>query len=96
MQRYASLIQLTDQGLRDIKDSVHRATEFRATVEAAGGRVISLYWAIGAYDGLVVMDTPDEQTATTLLLQLARTGFVRTKTLRIYETEEFQQIAGQI
>ena len=42
MQRYASLIQLTDQGLRDIKDSVHRSSEFQATVEAAGGQVVKI------------------------------------------------------
>ena len=96
MPRYLSLVNFTDQGIRDIKDSIHRATEFRSAVEAAGGNVVQLYWAVGEADGAVIFEAPDETTATALLLRLARGGYVRTRTLRIYDAAEFENVLGVI
>lgn len=91
MARYLALVNFTDQGIRDIKDSVHRAGVFRAAVEAAGGKVAGLYWALGAFDGAVLFETPDDATTVALMLSLGREGYVRTQTLRLLEADEFTQ-----
>jgi uncharacterized protein with GYD domain len=96
MSRYLTLIQFTDQGIRDVKDSVSRASRFKKSIEAAGGRVLSMYWAIGEIDGAVLFEVPDDLTAAAVLLALGREGFVRTKSARIFEAAEFEQATARI
>ena len=92
MPRYLTLINFTDRGVREVKDSVHRSEGFRSAVQEAGGKVSDLYWALGEFDGAAILEAPDDQTAASLLLSLGQQGFVRTRTLRIYNADEFKQL----
>ena len=96
MIRYLSLINFTDQGARDVSASMDRAGSFGKTVESAGGKLLSQYWAVGEADGCVVFEAPDEQTGAALLLGLAKDGNVRTQTMRLYDTEEFKQVLAKV
>jgi len=90
MIRYLSLLNYTDQGIRDIKDSPQRANQFRSAIEQAGGKMLVQYWAIGENDGCFIFEAPDEATATKLLLDLGRKGNVRTRTMRVLDETEFR------
>lgn len=78
--------------MRGIGDSLGRADAFKQAVEAAGGKVHAVYWAVGDIDGAVIFEAPDETTATKLVLQLSHDGFVRTNTLRVFDETEFGDI----
>ncbi len=92
MTRYLSLLSFDKQGVENVSHSPARAKEFRTNVEAVGGKVIEQYWALGQYDGAVIFEAPDEETATSLLLKLDQKGNVRTQTMRIYNEQEFTSI----
>ena len=94
MVRYLSLISFTDQGIRDVAKSLQRAGEFRSAVESKGGKVLSQYWALGQVDGCVVFESPDDETAASLLLKLGQEDNVRTSTMRVFDAEEFTAIAN--
>ncbi len=79
-----------------MKQTIRRAEEFRANVEAAGGKVLSAYWALGEVDGCLELEAPDEETATALLLKLGREGNVRMHTLHLYDIAEFQNILAKM
>lgn len=96
MPRYLSTLCFTDQGVQAVNDSMTRAEGFKETVEKVGGKVEAIYWAVGDADGVVIFDAPDEPTAASLLLKLAHDGFVRTKTLRVYDSTEFKAIVSAI
>ncbi len=96
MIRYLALINLTDQGVRQVSHSIDRASSFGSAVETAGGKLLSQYWAVGEADGCVVFEVPDEQTGAALLLSLAKDGNVRTRTMRLYDTEEFRQVLAKV
>ena len=96
MPRYLSLINFTDTGIRSVSESLDRAEHFKATVAEAGGKVEAVYWAVGDADGAVIFDAPDEATGARLLLKIGHDGFVRTKTLRIYDSTEFRAIVSSI
>jgi uncharacterized protein with GYD domain len=96
MTRYLALINFTDQGVRDVGHSIQRASSFGEAVEAAGGKLLSLYWSVGEADGCVAFEAPDEQTGAALLLRLARDGNVRTRTMRLYDTQEFQKVVAKL
>ncbi len=55
-----------------------------------------MYWAVGAFDGCVVFEAPDEETAASLLLALGNAGNVRTQTMRLYDEAEFASIVSEV
>lgn len=59
-------------------------TSRKATIEqlvkGAGGSVESFYYTFGDDDVIVIVDLPDEETATAIALTIAASGAVRLKT----------------
>jgi uncharacterized protein with GYD domain len=95
MVRFASLFNFTEQGVRKYADTVSRADAFIKDAQKAGVKVTALYWLVGAHDGLLLMEAPDEQTATAVLLKLSSLGNVRTQTLRAFDRAEMEAILGK-
>lgn len=96
MPRYMSLVNFTESGVRQIGESISRADHFRSDVEAAGGQVEATWWALGEFDGAVVFTAPDDATSAALLLKLARAGNVRTRTMTLYDVDEFKEIVARM
>ena len=94
MGTFIALLDYTDQGIKNIKDSPHRADQFGKLAEKAGARVVAQYWTIGSHDGVLVLEAPDDTVAASILLALGASGNVRTTTLRAYEWAEAQELIG--
>jgi len=47
MPTYVSLINWTDQGIKNFKDTTHRGQDFINSVEKTGGHVRELLWTVG-------------------------------------------------
>ena len=96
MATFISTVTFSDQGMKGIKATCQRAESFTATAKQMGVDVKSLFWTLGAFDGLLVFDAPDEETATALMLHLSSSGNVHTQTARAYDAEEMAQILGKL
>jgi uncharacterized protein with GYD domain len=96
MARFVMLLNYTDKGIAAVKDSPHRADEFRALVAKHGAKVEAQLWTMGAYDGVVVMTAPDDEAMTALALGVGRLDYVRSTTLRAFDEAEFQAILGRV
>ena len=96
MVTYVSLINWTEQGIKNVKDTVKRAEEAASTAERIGGRIISLYWTQGSQDIVVTTEFPDEQAAQVFALALGRLGNVRTETLRAFSAAEMTSIIQKL
>jgi uncharacterized protein with GYD domain len=92
MARFLSLLSFTDQGIRNVQQTVQRANDFRKAVDSKGGKVLAQYWAVGEADGCILFEAPDDATAASLLLGLGKLGNVRTRTLTIYNEQEFSKL----
>jgi uncharacterized protein with GYD domain len=92
MATFLALITETQEGDRKIRDSVARAAAFREEATTFGVTIKELYWTMGAYDGFVLFEAPDAQTASALLLRLASRGAVRTQTLQAFDAREMESI----
>ncbi|MCH7779322.1 MAG: GYD domain-containing protein [Acidobacteria bacterium] len=92
MITFIALLDYTDQGIRNIKDSPHRADHFNKLAEKAGARVVAQYWTIGSHDGVLVLEAPSDEIAASIFLQLGAFGNVRTTTLRAFEWAEAQDL----
>jgi uncharacterized protein with GYD domain len=95
MQTYVALLNWTDQGIRNYPETTQRADAFSGMLEKFGGRVVSLFWTVGAYDLVAVVEAPDAETVTAVLLRLGALGNVRTTTMRAFGQEEMTGIVAK-
>jgi uncharacterized protein with GYD domain len=96
MARYVSLIQFTDQGIRDIKDTIKRGDAAMAEAEKMGMKIIDEFWTMGAYDVVVVVDAPNDETVSAFMLKIGSLGNVKSHTMRAFRREEMEGILAKI
>jgi uncharacterized protein with GYD domain len=96
MPTFISLFGWTDQGIKNVKDTTKRADAFKAAVKKAGGNVREVYWTMGRYDGVIIFDAPDAETATAVLMSAGSLGNVRSETLRAFSEQEVQKILAKV
>ncbi len=96
MPTYISLMRLTDQGVRDIKNAPQRVAEAVKALEAMSGRLISFYTVMGEYDYVGIAEAPSDEVAMAFLLGLGLAGNVRTTTLKAFTTEELARIIKKL
>jgi uncharacterized protein with GYD domain len=92
MATYILLGTFTDQGIRNIKDTVKRAEAVRVAGKKVGVAVKDVYWTLGQYDVAAILDAPDEAAATSLALSIGSLGNVRTQLLRAFNEKEIGSI----
>jgi len=96
MATYVCLIQFKDQGIRNIKDTVKRSDAAIAEAEKMGMKIVEEYWTMGAYDGVVVMEAPDDETMSAFILKVGSLGNVKGQTLRAFRRNEMEGILAKI
>ena len=92
MPRYVALINWTDQGVKNFKDSVDRFEAVQQAGSASGVRFTDIYWTIGSYDLVGVVEAPDDETLTAALLTAAAAGNIRSTTLRAFDADQMKAI----
>jgi len=92
MARYVVLLNWTDQGIRNVKETVNRAKAARYAFEAVGAKIGDIYWTLGQYDAVLTFEAPDDETATKAGLAVGMQGNVRTTTLRAFGEQEMERI----
>ncbi|MEJ2718239.1 MAG: GYD domain-containing protein [Deltaproteobacteria bacterium] len=96
MPIYVSLMKLTDQGIKNIKDAPNRIQEGIKGLEAMGGKLIGFYLVMGDYDYVGIAEAPSDEIVAAFMLGLGAGGNIRTKTLRAFDTAQFSQIVGKL
>ena len=95
MATFISLVNFTDQGIRNVKESPGRYEAFKALAEKLGGTVKGVYYTMGKYDMVIIMEGSDE-AAMTAMLKVGSLGNVRTESLRGFSLEEMKKIIGKM
>ena len=96
MPIYISLMNMTDQGLKDIKNTPQRTADAVKGLEAMGGKLINLYFVMGQYDYVGIAEAPNDEVAMAFLASLGAAGNVRTTTMRAYSASEMGSILAKI
>jgi len=96
MSTYVLLMNLTEEGIRTIKDAPRRIEEARRALEQAGGRLLAFYTVMGPYDYVAIVEAPDDKVALSQLIALGRGGTVRTLTLKAFTVEEFKEVLEKL
>ncbi len=95
MPKYIVLFNLTDQGIRNIREISlkGRETGTRQRLKAMGVSG-ETYLTQGPYDLVWVGDAPSDEAMTQALLYVGSNGNRRSLTLRAFTAEEADQIIG--
>jgi uncharacterized protein with GYD domain len=96
MPRYVVLVNWTDQGIRNVKQTQERTDHGGEIAEKHGLKLEQAYWTVGAYDMVTVFEAPDEEALSAHLLEIGSMGNVRTTTLRAYDEEEMSGILQRL
>ncbi len=96
MTTYFLLVHFTDQGIRDIKDTIGRAEAFEQMAKKSGVTLRELFWTMGRYDVIAVFEAPDDVSAAALTLSASSLGSVRSEILRAFSFEDMKQILGKM
>jgi uncharacterized protein with GYD domain len=94
MATFITTLHFTEQGIKAVRDTCERAGAFKATAKKMGVTVKEIYWTLGAFDGAIVCEAPNEETVTAAMLHAGALGNVRTQTARAYDAAEMQKILG--
>jgi len=94
MPAYVSLFNFTEKGIKDVKETVQRAQKIKEAATAAGGRVIGIWWLQGQYDGIIISEAPDAETAMRQLVAAGMQGYTRSTTMPAFSEEEMGRILG--
>jgi uncharacterized protein with GYD domain len=95
MPTYISLLNFTDQGIRTVTETIQRADSAAELAQKHGGS-LQVYWTVGAYDLVGILEAPDDESATAFFLEVGSRGAVRTTTLRAYDREEMSGIIQRL
>jgi uncharacterized protein with GYD domain len=92
MATYVILMNLTEQGIKNVKGAPARIDQTEQALEAVGGKLLAFYSVMGAYDYVAIAEGPGDEVAMAQLLALGMAGNVRTTTLKAFTREEFAEI----
>ena len=95
MATYISLVRFTQKGAEEFKKTGQRAEEFKAKAKKAGVKVKAVFWTLGQYDGVLLLEAADDDSVAAALLSLSSLGYVTTSTLRAFTFEEIEAIIAK-
>jgi len=96
MPTYVALVNWTDQGIRNVRDTIERSQRTEEPTQKHNVSVEQIYWTVGPHDIVVIAKASDEESATAYFLELGSAGNVRTTTLRAYSREEMSGIIERV
>jgi uncharacterized protein with GYD domain len=96
MPTYVVLVSFTDQGIRNVKQTIERTDHGGELAEKHGLKLKQAYWTVGAYDMVTVFEAPDDEAISAHLLEIGSLGNIRTTTLRAYDEQEMSGILQRL
>jgi uncharacterized protein with GYD domain len=96
MITYIGLLSFTDKGVKDVKDTTKRAAAAKEVAGKFGVKMRDIFWTLGEYDMVCVLEGEDEHAITAFNLAVAMQGNVRTQSLRAYPAPEMDKILAKL
>jgi uncharacterized protein with GYD domain len=96
MATFVSTVKFTEQGIKTIKETTKRSASIKAAAKKMGVKVTNVFWTLGAYDGLLIFEATDDETATALMLHIGTSGNVQTTTARAFTASEMDGILAKM
>jgi uncharacterized protein with GYD domain len=96
MAMYLMLLNWTDQGIKNVKESPKRLDAAKKLAKDLGGEIKTVYMTQGSFDLAIVAEMANDEKVASYVLKLGSLGNVRTTTLRAYSEDEYRKIIGSL
>ncbi|TCL74828.1 GYD domain-containing protein [Rhizobium sp. BK251] len=96
MTTYIVLINWTDQGVKNVRDSPKRLDAAKKLLGEMAGSFKDFYLTMGDYDMVAVCEAPDDAVAARFTLALGMQGNVRTRTLKAFPETAYREIINSL
>jgi len=96
MARYIMLMNWTNQGIANVKDSPKRLDTAKALAKKLKGEIRKFYMTTGTYDIVLVLELPDDEAAAKFALSVGSAGNIRTTTLKAFSEASYRAIIGSL
>ena len=96
MATYIMLASFTEQGIRNVKDTLNRADAARETAKKFGITMKDVYWTLGSCDVVTIFEAPDDATMTAFGLAMGAAGNVRSESLRALTRDEMKNVLNKM
>ena len=96
MAHYVTLVNFTEQGARNIKETIKRTEAAKQAAAAAGVTIKEVFWTQGQYDIVIISESNDEIAANAVVLNAVKGGNIRTQVMRAFTAAEMQKILDKV
>jgi uncharacterized protein with GYD domain len=96
MVTFINLLRFTQKGADDLKESPTRIRALKQGIQALGAELKQMYFLMGRYDALVILEAPDDETAFKSILAAFASAGISSETLRAFSEAEFLKIAAAL
>ncbi|MBZ0165112.1 MAG: GYD domain-containing protein [Notoacmeibacter sp.] len=92
MTTYISLVNWTELGVKNVRESPKRLDAAKKLLADMGGNFSAFYMTMGDFDMVAIYEAPDDAVAARFALQLGMQGTVRTRTLKAFPETAYREI----
>lgn len=96
MSTYFALVNWTEKGVQQVKESPKRLETAKSALKEMGGEVKSVHLTMGEYDLILICEASDDAVMARFVLQLGMLGFVRTRTLKAFPEQAYREIIASL
>jgi uncharacterized protein with GYD domain len=96
MPLYIVLVNLTQKGIEHIKDLPKWSKDAGNVVKSVGGEVKGLYFTMGRYDLIALVEAPNDEAMMKISLVRERVGHIREETLKAIPVDEMINIVKEL
>jgi uncharacterized protein with GYD domain len=96
MATYIALVNFTDQGVRQIRQTTERAKALINAAANLGVQIKDIYWTMGGFDAVFIAEAPDDDSVMAFAASMGSLGNIRTQTLRAFSAAEMNKILDKV
>jgi uncharacterized protein with GYD domain len=96
MTTYVMLLNWTEQGMKNVRESPARLDAGKKLLGDMGGAIKQFYLTMGEYDMVVVCEASDDAVMARFALELGMKGSVRSRTLKAFPEAAYREIINSL
>ena len=96
MPTYVTLLNWTDQGIRNVKESPARLDAAKEAFERSGAKIKEFFLLMGQYDMVIISEAPSDEVVAKLALVVGSLGSARTVSMRAFAEDEYRKIIADL
>jgi uncharacterized protein with GYD domain len=96
MTTYIMLMNWTEQGAKNVRDSPKRLDAAKKQLGDMGGSFKSFYLTMGEFDMVAVVEAADDAVLARFALMLAASGNLKSRTLKAFPEFAYREIISSL